>query len=99
MAIDGTYEVTTQTPMGPQKGKLVFKTEGDTLTGSSEGQGNVVAIQNGKVNGDQFEFMVEAKSPMGLLKITMSGKIEGDTLTGEAKTPFGPAKITGNRVV
>jgi hypothetical protein len=98
MAIDGTYEITTQTPMGAQAGKLVLKTDGDTVTGTMEGMMGADPIQNGKVNGDEFEGMVEAKSPMGPLKITVKCKVEGDTITGTANTPFGPAPIKGKRV-
>ncbi len=98
MAIDGTYEITIKTPMGNQAGKLVIQTDGDILTGTSEGMMGVDEIQNGKVNGNEFEGMVETKSPMGPLKVTMKCKVEGDTLTGEATTPFGPAPISGKRV-
>ncbi len=37
MAIDGTYEITIQSPMGTQKGKLILETDGAVLTGRSEG--------------------------------------------------------------
>jgi hypothetical protein len=33
MAVDGTYEIGIQAPMGVQKGKLVLKTFRGTLTG------------------------------------------------------------------
>ncbi len=98
MALDGTYEIAIKTPMGAQAGKLVLKTDGNTLTGTSEGMMGVDEIQEGKVNGDAFECMVETQSPMGPLKVTMKCKVEGDTLTGEATTPFGPAPIDGIRV-
>lgn len=98
MAVDGTFEITVETPMGAQAGKLEFETEGNTLTGSMEGLMGTDPIQNGTVNGEEFEFMVEPKSPMGRLKVTVKGKVEGDELTGQATTPFGPAPITGKRV-
>ncbi len=98
MAVDGTYETTVQTPMGAQAGKLELKTEGNTLTGTMEGMMGADPIQDGTVNGDEIEFMVEANSPMGPLKITVKAKVEGDEITGEATTPFGPAPLTGKRV-
>ena len=97
MAIDGTYNTTVQTPMGPQAGKLIFKTEGNTLTGVSEGMMGADPIQSGIVNGDEFEFMVETKTPMGPIKVTIKGKVEGDKISGQAVTPFGPAPLTGTR--
>jgi hypothetical protein len=98
MAIDGTYEITIETLMGPQEGKLVMKTDGGTLSGTLENMMGVVPLQDGKVNGNEFEYTVEAKSPMGTIKVSMKGKVERDTLTGEATTPFGPAPIEGKRI-
>jgi len=98
MAVDGTYDISIQTPMGAQAGKMVLKAEGDALTGTMQNMMGTDPIQNGKVNGDEFEFMVEAKSPMGPLKITVKGKIEGDTVSAQAMTPFGPAPMSGKRV-
>ncbi len=97
MAIDGTYEITIKTPMGDQAGKLVLQTDGDILTGTSEGPMGLDPLQNGKVNGNEFECMVETKSPMGPVKVTMKGRVEGNRLTGEATTPLGPAPISGKR--
>ena len=98
MAVDGTYETTVKTPMGPQAGKLELKAEGNVLTGSMQGMMGTDPIQNGTVNGDEFEFMVETKSPMGPLKLNVKGKVEGNEIIGEVKTPFGPAPMTGKRV-
>ena len=98
MAIDGAYEVTIESPMGEQKAKMELKTEGNNLTGTLEGMLGVDPIKSGTVNGDEFEFMIEATTPMGPMKITMKGKVEGDDLTGEATTPVGPAPVTGKRV-
>jgi hypothetical protein len=98
MAVDGTYDFTLQTPMGPQKGKMVLETNGNTITGSFQGMMGVDPIQTGTANGDEFECLVEARSPMGPIKVTVKAKVEGDTLSGTATTPFGPAPLTGTRV-
>ena len=98
MAVDGTYNISIQTPMGAQAGKMVLKTEGDTVVGSVQNMMGTDPIENGKLKGDEFAFVVEAKSPMGPIKLTVTGKVEGDTVTGQAITPFGPAPITGKRV-
>jgi hypothetical protein len=97
MALDGTYNVTAQTPMGPQASKLILKTAGNSLSGSSEGPMGVSEFTGGTANGDEFEFAVEAKTPMGPIKITMKGKVEGDKISGQAVTPFGPSPFSGTR--
>jgi hypothetical protein len=85
--------------MGPQKSKLILKTEGNVLTGRSEAPMGVVPIQEGKVNGDEFEFVIHAKSPMGPLRIAMKGKVEGDIISGEAKAPiFASTAVNGKRI-
>jgi hypothetical protein len=98
MALDGTYEISMTTPIGNQAGKLVFETNGGVLTGNSEVMGSVSPLKDGTVDGDSFEFKVDANTPMGALEITLKGKVEGDTLTGEAITPFGPTPLTGDRI-
>ncbi len=98
MAVDGIYEISLKTPMGNQKGKLDLKAEGTVLTGTAQVMGASVPLENGKVDGDAFEFQVEANTPMGKIKITMKMKVDGDALSGEATTPFGPAPVTGTRV-
>jgi hypothetical protein len=98
MAVDGTYETTVRTPMGSQAGKLELKTEGSVLTGSMQGMMGTDPIQNGTVNGDEIEFILETKSPMGPLKLTVKGKVDGDEISGQVTTPFGPAPLTGKRV-
>ena len=98
MALDGTYEISITTPIGEQTGKLVFETDGGDLTGTSEVMGSAAPLQDGKADGNSFEFMAEANTPMGQLEITIKGKVDGDALTGEAITPFGPAPMSGNRI-
>jgi hypothetical protein len=97
MAVDGTYEISIQTPMGNQTGTLTLKTNGTDLTGTSEVMGAESPLQNGKVDGDAFDFMVEASTPMGAIELTIKGKVDGDELTGEATSPFGPAPMSGKR--
>jgi hypothetical protein len=94
MAIDGTYNIITKTPIGDQKGTLVFKTDGNTLTGTMEG----AEITEGIVNGDEFSFKSEIRTPMGSkMKVEVKGKVEGDNISGSSKTMFGNAPFTGTR--
>ena len=45
--IDGTFEITAETPMGPKTGTAVLHTEGETLTGIMSALGLELAIENG----------------------------------------------------
>jgi hypothetical protein len=99
MALEGTYDIMVRSLKGKQAGRLVFKTEGDVLTGTSDSGGEVVELLEGKANGNEFQFKVKQKTPIGRLSITFKGTVEGDKISGKAKTPFGPAPFEGTRVV
>ncbi|MBT8339616.1 MAG: hypothetical protein HKP58_10445 [Desulfatitalea sp.] len=99
MGVDGTYEVSMDTPMGKQTSTLTFKTDGDVLSGSMSnpmmGDAN---FDGGKVSGDSVEFAVEVSSPMGKVSLEFKGTLDGDKISGEVKTPFGPNAYEGARV-
>src|SRR5471032_2470017 len=52
MAIDGTWEITINSPMGAQKAKLELTANGATLTGTQHAQGSSQPLANGKVDGN-----------------------------------------------
>jgi len=56
MSADGTWNVTMNTPMGAQKASLVLKTDGDKLTGEMKGPQGALALNDGKVAGDEIKF-------------------------------------------
>jgi hypothetical protein len=98
MALDGTYDIMVKSLKGKQAGRLVFKTDGTTLTGTSDSGGEVVELMEGKADGNDFQFKVKQKTPIGRLSITFKGTVDGDKISGKAKTPFGPAPFEGTRV-
>jgi len=98
MAIDGTYNITINTPMGDQEAKLTFKTDGNILTGTSESaMAGISEIEDGKVNGNELTWTENVKTPMGPLTLNMTVTVDGDRISGEANTPFGPAPFEGSR--
>ncbi len=98
MAIDGTYNIVANTPIGPQETRLEIKTEGSKLTGTGTGMGSTNQIENGKVEGNIAEFTINAATPFGPIKLDFKLTFDGDKVTGEAMSPFGPQPITGKRV-
>lgn len=97
VAIDGEWQITMSTPMGPQEMTAHFRTEGERLSGelvSPEGSQGFT----GTVTGNRLKFDLAVEKPM---KITLKYDItiEGDALTGKAKMGiFGSAKLKGQRV-
>lgn len=95
MAIDGTYGVTVNTPMGKQKGDFVLFQDGNMLTGTVTIMKNVIEIQDGKVDGDNFEGAFEAKTPMGRMKMSMKGNVDGDIISGTISMKLGEMPFEG----
>ena len=96
--IDGAWQVTMSTPMGPQEMTANFRTDGASLSGelvSPEGSQGFA----GSVTGNRLKFELAVEKPMKLtLKYDIT--IEGDVLTGKAKMGiFGSAKLKGARIV
>ena len=98
MAIDGIYNITFHTPMGDQKVKLNLKTDGDTLTGTSESDMTGLSkITEGKVNGNELTWTENVNTPMGPLTMNLKVTVDGDSITGGTNTPFGAAHLEGSR--
>ncbi len=98
MAIDGTYKIEIDSPMGKQETKLTFKAKGTTLTGSSESPLGTTTF-TGKVSGDQVSWDSEINGPIGKMQFSFSGKIKGDDFSGEVKAGnFGTYPFKGKRV-
>lgn len=95
--IDGVWQITMSTPMGPQEMTAHFRTGGANLSGeliSPEGSQGFT----GTVTDNRLKFDLAVEKPM---KITLKYDItiEGDALTGKAKMGmFGSAKLKGERV-
>ena len=97
MSVDGTWDITTDTPMGAQKGTLSLTTDGDTLTGKMSGAQGEIEIEDGTVDGDDISYKFSITSPMAIT-IEVTASIDGDNISGSAKLgAFGNATITGSR--
>ena len=99
MAIDGTYKVTADTPMGKIESTLTLNTEGENLRGSmTSGMFGKVEFNNGKVDGSSFSANMTMKGPIGKMDMTASGTVDGDNISGQVKTSMGSSSFTGSRV-
>jgi hypothetical protein len=98
MAIDGTWEITINSPMGAQKAKLELATNGSALTGTQYAQGSSQAVSNGKVDGNNLSWSANITTPMPMT-LEFAGTVEGDTLKGNVKAGgFGSFPFAGGRV-
>jgi len=99
MAVDGTYNIEIDTPMGKQTSKLVLKSEGSALSGSMESPFGTMEFSDGTVSGDQVAWGMEISGPMGSMKLEYKGTVTGDDISGELKAgDFGSSPFKGTRI-
>jgi hypothetical protein len=99
MAVDGTYDIAIDTPMGKQSAKLTLKAEGSALSGKMESPFGTQEFSGGTVSGDEVTWAMEISGPMGSIKLEYKGKVTGNDISGEVKAgDFGSSPFKGTRV-
>ena len=97
MAIDGSWNLTINTPMGAQSSKLEVASAGAALTGTQTGAQGSQAIENGAVNGDEASWSIDIVVPMPMT-LSFKGKVVGDTISGTVTLgAFGDSTFMGER--
>jgi hypothetical protein len=98
MAVDGTYNIEVDSPMGRRTGKLELKTDGGSLSGSYTGEAGQQAFDGGTVSGNDVAWSINVSGPMGQVKLDFKGRVEGDAIAGQVQLgSFGTASFTGRR--
>jgi len=98
MAVDGTYNIQINTPMGNQTGKLTLKSDGNSLSGSMSSDMGEQAFSGGTVTGDEFAWSMQVSSPMGDMKLDFKGSVNADEISGQVQLgSFGSADFKGTR--
>jgi hypothetical protein len=74
--VDGTWTGSLDTPNGPVPVSFTFKTDGGTLTGSTQGpDGQSVPLKNGKVEGDKIAFSFDVDFGQGPFTFNYTGVV------------------------
>lgn len=96
--VDGTWDLSVQTPIGKQKVKLTVQSDGNVLSGALDGAEGRNEITDGTIDGSSIFFRAQIKRPVKV-RVSYKAKIEGDLMTGTAKTPLLPTiNFSGTRV-
>ena len=83
--IDGKWKATMESPQGAMELTYVFKVDGEKLTGTISTDFGEMEISNGKVNGNEFSYQIDAMgNPM-----TQKGKLDGDVIKITMEMPGG----------
>ena len=98
MAVDGTFNITMNTPMGTQSAKLTLKTDGDSLSGGVSGAQGEQSFDGGTVSGDDATWSIEISGPMGQMKLDFKASVSGDEISGTVQLgSYGSADFKGTR--
>ena len=98
MAVDGTWKLIVNTPMGTQESTLTLSTAGGTLTGTQTApNGGSRDIEDASVDGNAVSWKASISKPMPMT-LQFNGTVEGDTMSGTVKLGmFGSAGFSGSR--
>jgi len=97
MAVDGSWALTMQTPMGDRKATLVATSSGKTLQGQQMAEGQTIDIYDGSVDGNAVSWKVNITSPMPMT-LQFTGTVEGDAISGSMEAgSFGSMPFSGHR--
>jgi len=99
MAVDGTYKIEIDTPMGKQESKLTLKAAGSKLGGTMESSFGTTNFSGGTVKGNEVSWNLEISGPMGKMALAYKGKVVGNAISGEVKAgDFGTSPFKGKKV-
>jgi hypothetical protein len=97
MALDGTWNLTMQSPMGPRPVKAEFTTDGGTIGGNFIGDAGAAPV-TGTIDGENVAFAATVAGPMGQLELKFTGTLAGDSVSGNVQFGgFGSGTFTGEK--
>jgi len=97
MAVDGTWNLTMDTPMGERASTLTVKAVGGTLEGTQSAEGQTAGIVDGAVDGNNVRWKVSITQPMPLT-LEFAATVDGDAMSGTVQLGmFGSSPFRATR--
>ncbi|MEO8541812.1 MAG: hypothetical protein ABI577_18885 [bacterium] len=97
MALEGTWNLTMNSPMGPRPVKAEFTTTGNAIGGSFAGDAGSAPV-TGTLDGDAAAFSATVAGPMGQLELKFTGTVAGTSISGNVQFgAFGSGTFTGEK--
>lgn len=98
MSVEGTFDITINTPMGKEESKLTLAANGGELTGTMQQPGkDEITVDNGTVEGANVTWSADVTSPIPLT-LKFAGQVDGDAIGGEVELGmYGKSDFTGTR--
>ena len=99
--LNGTWKVKAEGPNGTLERTFTFKAEGAKLTGETvSSMMGKSAIENGKIDGDNFTFTITVKFQDNEMKVNYKGTVSGDNIkmTAQMANMDNTIEWSGSRV-
>ena len=80
-SVAGEWDAVFNTPGGPQSLKLVFKVDGEKLTGTAKRSRGEVQL-TGTIKGEDITFSYTIDYNGNAVTLTFAGKVKGDAMSG-----------------
>ena len=95
--VSGEWALTVETPQGTGTPSVVFKQDGENLTGTYKGRFGETQLK-GAVKGNEINFSVTISVQGQDLVIEYSATVDGDSMKGKAKFgEYGEGNFTGKK--
>ncbi len=97
MALEGNWNLTMQSPMGPRPVTAEFTSSGGAIGGNFTGAQGAAPV-SGTIDGNAVNFAATVQGPMGQMELKFSGTLDGDSMSGTvAFGAFGSGTFTGSK--
>jgi hypothetical protein len=97
MAVDGTWNLTMDTPMGERTSTLTVKAVGGALEGTQSAEGQTADIVGGAVDGNNVRWKVSITQPMPLT-LEFAATVDGNAMSGTVQLGmFGSSPFRATR--
>jgi hypothetical protein len=99
MSVDGVWNVTLQSPAGPQQMTFELEEANGALSGTMKNATapDVSQLSEGTVDGDDLAFKIELAQPMPVT-LDFTAKVSGDAIAGNARFGgYGEGAFEGTR--
>ena len=97
MALEGTWNLTMNSPMGPRPVTANFTTTGTTIGGEFAGPQGAAPVA-GTLNGNDAAFAATVAGPMGQMELKFTGTVDGNSTSGNVQFgAFGSGTFTGSK--
>ncbi|HWZ46586.1 MAG TPA: hypothetical protein VNW97_24140 [Candidatus Saccharimonadales bacterium] len=95
--VAGEWNLTVESPNGTGTPSVIFKQDGETLTGTYKGRAGETTVK-GTIQGNEIKFSATISTQGQEIQLDYAGVVDGDTMKGKVKFgEFGEGDFSGKK--